>query len=133
MYSEGQGTWLPFHLSDLQIHSILGFREFPKIKPTFIHQLIAIQYSYIKSHLESVFCSSNHSLNLSINLSINRIATTPKSPVKLGTVARQTNRNSTTKSMKQFRNMNVPSGVLVSMGKRPSQRCVLRRFLKAAT
>ena len=45
----------------------------------------------------------------------------------------QPNRCSTAKSIKQFCNSNGPSGVLVSMGKRPSsKRCVLRRFLKIA-
>ena len=43
---------------------------------------------------------------------------------------RQPNQRSTAKSMKQFHNINRPSGVLVFMRDRTSQRDVLRRFLK---
>ena len=51
-------------------------------------------------------------------------ATAPISPEKPGSVARQPNRCSTTKSRKQFHSINGPSGMPVSMGERPNQRDV---------
>ena len=56
----------------------------------------------------------NESINESINQSI--------SMAKLVSVSRQRNRCSTSKLMKQFRIINGTSGVVVSMGGRPSQR-----------
>ena len=55
-------------------------------------------------------------------LSINQISIATIFPAsKRGLVARHLNQCSTAKSKKQFHNINGPSGVLVSMGERPSQ------------
>ena len=56
----------------------------------------------------------------SINQSINQISIAPIFPAKPCSVARQPNQCSTAKSRKQFRNINRPWGVTVSMGERPS-------------
>ena len=48
----------------------------------------------------------SESINQSINQSINKTSIAPISPVKPGSVARQPNQYSTTKSRKQFRNIN---------------------------
>ena len=58
------------------------------------------------------------------NQSVIHISIAPISSAKPGSVAWQPNRSSAAKSMIQFRNFNHPSGVLVSMGGRPSQRDV---------
>ena len=50
----------------------------------------------------------------------------PISLAEAGSVVQQLNQCSTAKSMKQFCSINGPSGVLVSKGKRPSQRDVSR-------
>ena len=63
-------------------------------------------------------------LVISINQSINQTFIAPISPAKPGSVARQPNQCSTAKLRKQFRNINRPWGVTVSMGERPSQRVV---------
>ena len=55
---------------------------------------------------------------------INQTSIAPISPVKPCSVARQPNQCSTAKSRKQFRSINRPWGVMVSMGERPSQRDV---------
>ena len=62
--------------------------------------------------------------DIQINLSINQSSIAPISPAKPGSVARQPNQCSTAKSRKQFRNINRPWGVTVSMGERPNQRDV---------
>ena len=63
-----------------------------------------------------------------INQSINQISVAPISPVKPDSVAWQPHQCSTIKLMKRFRNINGPSGMLVSMGKKAKlTRCVLRR------
>ena len=67
----------------------------------------------------------------SINQSINQISMVPISPAKPGSMMRESNHCLTAKSMKQFRNNNKPSAMLVSMGKRPMY--VLRCFLRVAT
>ena len=48
----------------------------------------------------------------------------PISPLQPGSLARQPSRCSTKNSMKQFCNINRPSGVLVCMGERASPRDV---------
>ena len=65
-----------------------------------------------------------HQKQFSINQSMNQTSIVPISPVKPGSVAQQPNQCSTAKSRKQFRNINRPWGVAVSMGKRPNQRDV---------
>ena len=60
----------------------------------------------------------------SINQSINRTSIVPIFPAKRGSVARQPNQWSTAKPRKQFRNINRPWGVTVSMGEKPNQRDV---------
>ena len=60
-------------------------------------------------------------VGISINQSINQTSTAPISSMKPGSVAQQPNQRSTAKSRKQFRNINRPWGVTVSMGKRPNQ------------
>ena len=60
----------------------------------------------------------------SINQSVNQTSIAPIFPAKPGSVARQLNQCSTTKSRKQFRNINRAWGVTVSMGERPNQRDV---------
>ena len=53
------------------------------------------------------------------------IKQTSIAPISLAlpdSVARQLNQSSTAKSMKQFHNINGPSGMMVSMGERPNQR-----------
>ena len=60
----------------------------------------------------------------SINLSI---SIAPISPTKPGSAARQPNQCPTAESKKQFRNINGPSGVPVSVVERPSQRDVYLR------
>ena len=54
--------------------------------------------------------------------SINQTSLAPISLAKPGSVERQPNQCSTAKSRKQFRNINRPWGVTVSMGERPNQR-----------
>ena len=68
----------------------------------------------------------------SIYQSINQISIAPITPAKPGSVAQQPNQCSTAKLKKQLCNINRPSGMLVSMGDRPSQRCVFRCFLRVA-
>ena len=63
---------------------------------------------------------------------INQTSIAPISPVKPGSVAWQPNQFSTAKSRKQFRNINRPWRVTLSMGERPNQRDVSRYFLKVA-
>ena len=58
------------------------------------------------------------------NQSINQLSIAPISPMKPGSVARQPNQCLTAKSRKQFRNINRPWEMTVSMGERPSQRYV---------
>ena len=65
-----------------------------------------------------------NNLGFSINQSINQTSIAPISPKKAGSVARQSNQCSTAKSRKQFRNINRPWGVTISMGERPNQRDV---------
>ena len=67
------------------------------------------------------------------NQSINQTSISPISPAKPGSAAPQPNQCSTVKSRKQFRNINMPLGMQVSIGERPSQRDVFRCFLKVAT
>ena len=52
------------------------------------------------------------------------ISIVPISREKPGSVAQQSNWYSTAKSMKQFRNINGPLGMMVSMRERPIQRDV---------
>ena len=53
------------------------------------------------------------------------------SPAEPGSLARQPNRCSTAKSIKQLRNINGPSVVPVSIGRKAkSKGCIVRRFLK---
>ena len=59
-----------------------------------------------------------------VNQSIKQTSIALISPAKPGSVARQPNQCSTAKSRKQFRNINRPWGVTVSMGERPNQRDV---------
>ena len=61
---------------------------------------------------------------ISVNQSTNQTSIAPISPAKTGSVARQPNQCSTANSRKQFRNINRPWGVTVSMGERPNQRDV---------
>ena len=74
--------------------------------------------------------------SVSINQSINQSTNQPNFysaniPVKPGSVVRQPNQCSTAKSKKQFRNINRPSSLLVSMGEMPSQkRLCLQMFVK---
>ena len=56
------------------------------------------------------------------NQSINKTSIAPISLVKPGSVARQPDQCSTAKSRKQFRNINRPWGVTVTIGERPNQR-----------
>ena len=65
-----------------------------------------------------------HSALTEFYQSSNQISIGPISPAKPSLVARQSNQCSTAKSKKQFRNINRPSGMAVSMGERPSQRDV---------
>ena len=64
-----------------------------------------------------------HSFGMTFQ-SINQTSIAPISPVKPGSLAQQPNQFSTAKSRKQFRDMNRPWGVTVSVGKRPNQRDV---------
>ena len=64
---------------------------------------------------------------------MNQTSIAPISPVKPGSVARQPNQCSTAKSRKQFRNINRPWGVMVSMGKGQIKEMCLLIFLKVAT
>ena len=57
-------------------------------------------------------------------LSINGTSIVPIFLAKPGSVAQQPHQCSTAKSRKQLRNINRPSGMLVSMGERPNQRDV---------
>ena len=59
-----------------------------------------------------------------INQSINQTSIAPISPAKPGSVVLQLNQCSTAKPIKQFRNINSPWGVTVTMGERSSQRDV---------
>ena len=59
-----------------------------------------------------------------INQSIKQISIAPISMAKPGSVPQQSNQCSTAKLMKQFHDINGLSGVLLSMGERPSQRDV---------
>ena len=59
-----------------------------------------------------------------INETINQLSKAPISLTKPGSVARQPNGCSTAKSMKQFRNIDRSSGMLVSLRERPSERDV---------
>ena len=70
--------------------------------------------------------------NQSINQSINQTSITPISPVKPGSVARQPNQCSTAKSRKQFRNINRPWGVPVSMGGGQIKEMYLQIFLEGS-
>ena len=56
--------------------------------------------------------------------SINQTSITPISPAKPGSVARQPNQCSTAKSRKQFRNIDRPWAMTVSIGEKPNQRDV---------
>ena len=56
-----------------------------------------------------------------LNQSIKQTSIAPISPAKPGSVARQPNQCSTAKSRKQFRNINRPWRVTVSMRERPNQ------------
>ena len=62
--------------------------------------------------------------NQSINQSINQTSIVPIPLAKPSSVAQQPNRCSIAKPRKQFRNINRPWRVTVSMGERPSQRDV---------
>ena len=57
-------------------------------------------------------------------VSINQTSIAPISPAKPGSVVRHPNQCSTAKSRQQFRYINRPWGVTVSMGERPNQRDV---------
>ena len=70
--------------------------------------------------------------NGTINRSINEISMVPISLARPGLEVLQPNQCSTAKSVKQFRNINRPSGVLVSIGERPSQRMCLQMFLEGS-
>ena len=59
-----------------------------------------------------------------LNQSINQTPIAPISPAKPGSVAQHLNQCSTAKSRKQFRNINRPWGLTVSIGERPNQRDV---------
>ena len=67
---------------------------------------------------------SNAFDEVDINQSINQTSIAPISPAKPSSVVRQPNQCSTAKSRKQFRNINRPWAVTVSMGERPNQRDV---------
>ena len=85
--------------------------------------LSIIDHTYIPLYCHVVHCKtpiSDHSW--SINQSINQTAIVPISLAKPDSVAQQPNQCSTAKSRKQFRIINRPWGVTVSMGERPSQR-----------
>ena len=70
----------------------------------------------------------------SINKSINQISIAPISLAKPASVVRQSNQCSTAKLKKQFRNINRPWGMLVSVvGKAKSKSCVFICFLQVAT
>ena len=58
--------------------------------------------------------------------SIHQISMGLISLAKTGSVAQQPNRCSTAKSMKQFPNINGPSGTGVYVGKAKVKRCVLK-------
>ena len=74
-------------------------------------------------HTETFPCTLDVPFGIS-NQSINQTSIAPISPAKPGSVARQPNQCSTAKSRKQFRNVNKPWRVMVSMGERPNQRDV---------
>ena len=56
-----------------------------------------------------------------VNQSINQISIVPISLAQPGSVAQQVSQCSTAIAKKQFHNINMPSGMLVCMRKRPSQ------------
>ena len=65
--------------------------------------------------------------------SINQMSVAPRSPAKPGSAARQLNQCSTAKSKQRFRDINRPSGILVSTEESPSQRDVsLQMFLESS-
>ena len=65
-----------------------------------------------------------------INQSINQISIAPISPAKPGSVARQPNQCSTAKSRKQFRYINRPWGVTVSMREGQIKEMCVQIFLE---
>ena len=79
-----------------------------------------------------IVCKCMHSC-WSINQSVSQISIAPTSQAKPGSVVPQPNQCSTAKTRKQFRNINRPWGVTVSMGESPSQRDVFGCFFKVAT
>ena len=89
------------------------WRELPHYLPFYRAYIISTQYA------TQYAISKKDTLQL-----INQTSTAPISPAKPGSVARQPNHCSTAKSKKQFRNINRPWAVTVSMGERPNRRDV---------
>ena len=117
MYFASKPTLLPpIDFSSLLIFSCIGLPN------TEIFRYIALWEVF--SNAFSFYHGAVISPSIILNQSINQTSIVPISPAKPGSVARQPNQCSAAKSRRQFRNINRPWGVTVSVGERPNQRDV---------
>ena len=122
------------NICDLQFmqsisRSLLTYEALHEEQP--VNSLSPLLACHISSVMEEMWLISSKGITLSaprinqsINQSINQTSRAPISPAKPDSVARQPNHCSTAKSRKQFRSINRPWRVTVSMGVRPNQRDV---------